>query len=426
MTETIESVTTTDMVLDEEAQRELAARMVEQARAAGIDLVGPGGLLTGLTKQVLEAALEEELSEHLGYDKHDPAGRNRENSRNGTRSKTVLTEVGPVELEVPRDRDGTFDPVIVKKRQRRLEGVDQIVLSLTARGLTTGEVAAHFADVYGASVSKDTVSRITEKVTGEMAEWATRPLDRVYPVIFIDAIVVKVRDGQVTNRPFYVVIGVTCAGERDILGIWAGDGGEGAKYWLAVLTEIKNRGVADVCIAVCDGLKGLPESITTVWELAQVQTCVIHLIRNTFRYAARQDWDQMAKDLRPVYTAVNADQAQAKMDDFAERWGTKYPAAVKLWRSAWSEFIPFLDYEVEIRKVICTTNAIESLNARYRRAVRARGHFPNEAAALKCLYLVTRSLDPTGRGRARWVIRWKAALNAFAITFDGRISPSMN
>lgn len=426
MTERIGSVTTTDTVLDEDAQRELAAQMVEQARAAGIDLVGPGGLLTGLTKQVLEAALEEELSEHLGYDKHDPAGRNKENSRNGTRAKTVLTEVGPVEIEVPRDRDGTFAPVIVKKRQRRLEGVDQIVLSLTARGLTTGEVAAHFADVYGASVSKDTISRITEKVSGEMAEWATRPLDRVYPVLFIDAIVVKVRDGQVTNRPFYVVIGVTTAGERDILGIWAGDGGEGAKYWLSVLTEIKNRGVQDVCIVVCDGLKGLPESITTTWELAQVQTCVIHLIRNTFRYAARQDWDAMAKDLRPVYTAVNAEQAQARMDDFAERWGAKYPAAVKLWRSAWGEFIPFLDYEVEIRKVICTTNAIESLNARYRRAVRARGHFPNEAAALKCLYLVTRSLDPTGRGRARWVIRWKAALNAFAITFDGRINPSIN
>ena len=426
MTETIESVRTTDAGLDEDAQRELAAKMVEQARAAGIDLVGPGGLLTGLTKQVLEAALEEELSEHLGYDKHDPVGRNKENSRNGTRAKTVLTEVGPVELEVPRDRDGTFDPVIVKKRQRRLEGVDQIVLSLTARGLTTGEVAAHFADVYGASVSKDTISRITEKVGAEMTEWASRPLDRVYPVLFIDAIVVKVRDGQVTNRPFYVVIGVTCAGERDILGIWAGDGGEGAKYWLSVLTEIKNRGVQDVCIVVCDGLKGLPESITTTWELAQVQTCVVHLIRNTFRYAARQDWDAMAKDLRPIYTAVNDKVAAERLEDFAERWGGKYPAAVKLWRSAWNEFIPFLDYEVEIRKVICTTNAIESLNARYRRAVRARGHFPNEAAALKCLYLVTRSLDPTGRGRARWVIRWKAALNAFAITFDGRISPSMN
>ncbi len=229
---------------------------------------------------------------------------------------------------------------------------------------------------------------------------------------------------RISNKPFYIVIGVTCAGERDILGIWAGDGGEGAKYWLAVLTEIKNRGVDDVCIVVCDGLKGLPEAITTTWELAQVQTCVIHLIRNTFRYTARQDWDQMARDLKPVYTAVNATQAEARMTEFAEKWQGKYPAAVKLWRSAWPEFIPFLDYDVEIRKIICTTNAIESLNARYRRAVRARGHFPNDAAALKCLYLVTRSLDPTGRGRARWVIRWKAALNAFAITFDGRINPS--
>jgi putative transposase len=426
MTETIDPVTTTHTVMDEDAQRELAARMVEQARAAGIDLVGPGGLLTGLTKQVLETALEEELSEHLGYDKHDPVGRNGENSRNGTRTKTVLTEIGPVDIDVPRDRDGSFEPVIVKKRQRRLDGVDQIVLSLTARGLTTGEVAAHFADVYGATVSKDTISRITEKVVGELAEWQNRPLDPVYPVIFIDAIVVKVRDGQVTNKPFYVVIGVTTAGERDILGIWAGDGGEGAKYWLNVLTEIKNRGVGDVCIVVCDGLKGLPDAITTTWPLAAVQTCVIHLIRNTFRYSARQDWDAMAKDLRPVYTAVNADQAQARMDDFTEKWQGKYPAAVNLWRNAWNEFIPFLDYDVEIRKIICTTNAIESLNARYRRAVRARGHFPNDAAAMKCLYLVTRSLDPAGRGRARWVIRWKAALNAFAITFDGRINPSIN
>jgi transposase-like protein len=338
----------------------------------------------------------------------------------------VLTEIGPVEIGVPRDRDGSFEPAIVKKRQRRLNGVDQLVLSLTARGLTTGEVSAHFADVYGASIGKDTISRITEKVTGEMADWQHRPLDRVYPVIFIDAIVVKVRDGQVTNKPFYVVIGVTTAGERDILGIWAGDGGEGAKYWLNVLTEIKNRGVQDVCIVVCDGLKGLPESITTTWELAQVQTCVIHLIRNTFRYSARQDWDAMAKDLRPVYTAVNAEQAEMRMNDFAGKWEGKYPAAIRLWRNAWNEFIPFLDYDVEIRKIICTTNAIESLNARYRRAVRARGHFPTDQAALKCLYLVTRSLDPTGRGRARWVIRWKAALNAFAITFDGRINPSGN
>jgi transposase-like protein len=278
--------------------------------------------------------------------------------------------------------------------------------------------------VYGATVSKDTVSRITDLVIEEMTEWCARPLDAVYPVIFIDALVVKIRDGQVTNRPIYVVVGVTVNGERDILGLWAGDGGEGAKFWLAVLTDLKNRGVTDVCMVVCDGLKGLPESITTTWSLAQVQTCILHLIRNTFRYASKADWEQLARDLRPVYTAPNAEAAAARFDELVETWGGKYPAIITLWRNAWEEFIPFLDYDIEIRRVICSTNAIESLNARYRRAVRARGHFPTEQAALKCLYLVTRSLDPTGRGRARWATRWKPALNAFAITFEGRLFPS--
>src|SRR6266536_3865175 len=418
MTETIEPM---PAQID---QQRLAQELVEKARAEGVDLVGPGGLLNGLTKTVLETALEAEMSEHLGYDKHDPAGRNRGNSRNGTRAKTVLSEVGPVEIDVPRDRDGSFEPVIVRKRARRLDGIDQLVLSLTARGLTTGEIAAHFDEVYGAKVSKDTISRITDKVVEEMTEWSQRPLDRVHPVLFVDAIMVKVRDGQVVNRPIYVVIGVTVNGERDILGLWAGDGSEGAKFWLQVLTEIKNRGVEDVCIVVCDGLKGLPESINTVWQLATVQACVIHLIRNTFRYASRKDWDALSKDLRPVYTAPTEPAAAARFDELADKWGGRYPAIVKLWRSAWAEFIPFLDYDVEIRRVICSTNAIESLNARYRRAVRARGHFPNEQAALKCLYLVTRSLDPTGRGKARWAMRWKPALNAFAITFEGRILPS--
>ena len=412
---------TTDSRIDQE---QLAREIVEQARAQRLELVGPDGLLTGLTKRVLETALETEMSEHLGYDKHDPAGRNRGNSRNGTRAKTVLTGLGPVEVEVPRDRDGTFEPVIVRKRQRRLDCIDQIVLSLTARGLTSGEVSAHLADVYGASIGKDTISRITDKVVEEMTEWANRPLDRVYPVLFIDAIMVKVRDGQVANRPIYAAIGVSVYGERDILGLWAGDGGEGAKYWLSVLTEIKNRGVADVCILVCDGLTGLPDAVTAVWPLTVVQTCIIHLLRNTFRYAGRQDWDAIAKDLKPVYTAPTAAAADARFAEFADTWGPRYPAVVRLWRSCWAEFIPFLDYDVEIRKVICSTNAIESLNARYRRAVRARGHFPTEQAALKCLYLVTRSLDPTGRGRARWVIRWKPALNAFAITFEGRLHPT--
>jgi putative transposase len=294
----------------------------------------------------------------------------------------------------------------------------------TARGLTTGEIAAHFGEVYGAKVSKDTISRITDKVVEEMSSWQARPLDRVYPVVFVDAIVVKIRDGQVTNRPVYVAIGVTVNGERDILGLWAGDGSEGAKFWLSVLTEIKNRGVEDVCILVCDGLKGLPDSVTTVWPLTTVQACLLHLIRNTFRYASRRDWDAIGKQLRPIYTTPTAAAASDRFDEFAEAWGGQYPAVVRLWRSAWAEFIPFLDYDVEIRRIICSTNAIESLNARYRRAVRARGHFPTEQAALKCLYLVTRSLDPTGRGKARWAMRWKPALNAFAITFDGRIVPS--
>jgi putative transposase len=266
-------------------QKELAERLLAQAKEQGVSLVGPGGLLNQLTRNVLETVLEAELTEHLGHEHgQTPIAANM---RNGTRSKTVLTEIGPVEIEVPRDRDGSFEPVIVPKRKRRLDGIDQIVLSLSARGLTTGEIAAHFEEVYGAKVSKDTISRITEKVAGELAEWSARPLDPVYPVLFVDAIVVKVRDGQVRNTPFYVVMGVTVNGEREILGIWAGDGGEGARFWLQVFSELKNRGVEDVFIAVCDGLKGLPEAITTTWERTVVQQCIVHLIRNSFRYAGR-------------------------------------------------------------------------------------------------------------------------------------------
>ena len=276
MTETIEPMTQAPI------DQQFAQDLVDRARAEGVDLTGPGGLLTGLTKQVLETALETELAEHLGYDKHDPAGRNRANSRNGTRSKTVLTEIGPVEIDVPRDREGSFEPVIVKKRQRRLSGIDNAVLALTARGLTTGEVEAFFDETYGVHLGKDTISRITEKVIEEMTDWCHRPLDSVYPVVFVDAVYVKIRDGQVVNRPIYVALAVTTNGEREILGLWAGDGSEGAKYWLSVLSEIKNRGVADVCIVVCDGLKGLPDAINTVWPAAIVQACVLHLIRNSF------------------------------------------------------------------------------------------------------------------------------------------------
>ncbi len=299
----------------------------------------------------------------------------------------ISDAAGEVRIDVPRDREGTFEPQIVKKRQRRLTEVDKVVLSLYAKGMTTGEISAHFAEIYGASVSKETISRITDKVVAEMTEWSTRPLDSVYVAVFIDAIVVKVREGQVANRPVYAVIGVTVDGHKDVLGLWSGSGGEGAKFWMGVLIDLKNRGVRDVFFVVCDGLKGLPDTVEAVWPEAIVQTCIIHLIRNTFRLTSRTDADAIKRDL---------------------------------WRNAWDEFIPFLDYDVEIRRVICSTNAIEPLNTRYRRAVRARGHFPGEQAALKCLYLVTRSLDPTGAGRARWTIRWKPVLNAFAITFGDR------
>ena len=257
---------------------ELAQQLVERAKAEGVKLTGPGGLLGDLTRRVLEAGLEGEMDTHVGYEKHAAEGRNGGNSRNGTRTKTVITDVGPVDIEVPRDRNGTFEPQIVRKHQRRLGGVDDMVLSLSAKGLTTGEISAHLDEVYGTSVSKDTISAITDRVLAEMADWQSRPLDAIYPVVFIDAIFVKIRDGQVANRPIYVAIGVTVDGERDILGLWAGQGGEGAKYWLTVLTEIKNRGVADVCIVCCDGLKGLPDSISATWPLAVVQTCVLHLI----------------------------------------------------------------------------------------------------------------------------------------------------
>jgi putative transposase len=403
---------------------ELVRQLTERARAEGLQLAGEGGLLQKLTKLVMESALDGELDDHLGYDKHDPAGRDGGNSRNGRRSKTLLTEAGPVEISVPRDRDGSFEPRIVAKRQRRLTGVDDLVISLSAKGLTHGEISAHLAEVYGAEVSKQTISTITDRVLEGMAEWQNRPLDPVYPVIFIDCVNVKIRDGQVANRPIYVALAVTVDGTREILGLWAGEhgDGEGAKYWLRVLTEIKNRGVADCCIVVCDGLKGLPDAVATVWPQTVVQTCIVHLLRNSFRYASKKDWSQIAKDLKPVYTAPSEAAALDRFAEFSGKWEKRYPAIIGLWTNAWAEFVPFLQFDNEIRTVICTTNAIESINARIRRAVNARGHFPTEQAALKCVYLAIMSLDPTGKGRKRWSNRWKAALNAFEITFDGRLS----
>jgi putative transposase len=403
---------------------QLIEQLADRARAQGLRLTGEGGLLARLTKTVIESALEGELDDHLGYAKHDPAGRNGGDSGNGRRGKTVLTDVGPVEIGVPRDRDGSFEPQLVAKHQRRLPGVEDLVISLSAKGLTTGEICAHLSEVYGAQVSKQTISTITDRVLEGMAEWQSRPLDVVYPVLFIDCVNVKIRDGNVANRPIYVALAVTVDGTRDILGLWAGEhgDGEGAKYWLRVLTEIKNRGVADVCLVVCDGLKGLPAAIETVWPQAITQTCVVHLLRASFGYASRRDWSAIAHDLKPVYTAVSEQAALEAFVAFTETWQQRYPAIVRLWENAWAEFVPFLQFDKEIRTVVCTTNAIESINARIRRAVNARGHFPNEQAAMKCVYLAVMSLDPTGTGRKRWSNRWKAALNAFEMTFDGRLS----
>lgn len=403
---------------------QLIEEMVGRARAEGLQLAGEGGLLQQLTKRLLESALEGEVADHLGYGRHDPAGKNGGNSRNGTRSKTVLTEVGPVEIAVPRDRDGSFEPKIVKKRQRGLTGVDEMVISLAAKGLTTGEVQAHLAEVYGTDVSRQTISTITDNVPrghGRMAEPPPRPglsrhLHRCHPRQD------PIRDGKVANRPVYVALAVTTEGRREILGLRAGDSGQGAKHWLHILTEIKNRRVGDVLVLVCDGLRGLPDAVGTLWPKTVVQTCVVHLLRNSFRYAARQGWDKIAKLLKPVYTAPTEEAALDRFAEFAEAWGGKYPAIVKLWENAWEDFTPFLRFDPEIRRIVCTTNAIESVNARIRRAVKARGHFPNEQAALKCVYMAIMSLDPTGKGQARWTMRWKTALNAFDITFDGRLT----
>jgi len=397
--------------------------LVRSARARGIALTGPGGLLQALTKTVIETALDEEMNEHLGYDKHDPSGRGSGNSRNGTRVKTLLTDnVGPVRINVPRDRDGTFDPVVVKKSQRRLGGVDTIVVSLAAKGLTTGEIAAHFEEIYGASLSKDTIAKITGQSMSAMADWAVRPLDSVYAAVFIDAVQVKVHDGKAAGRrPVYSAVGVDLAGRRHVLGLWAGTGGgESAAFWSRVLTELKSRNVQDIFYIVCDRMVGFQDSVEAVFPGATVQTCVFHLIRNTFKYASNKFWDQIATDLESIYRAPSHEDAWVAFEEFEAKWD--HPEISRLWRRAWKQFVPFLDYDAEIRTVLFSTNTIESVNARYRRAVAVHGSFPSEQAALKFLYLVTRSLDLDDQ--QRWITRWKPVLEALTIAYGHRMPGS--
>jgi putative transposase len=401
---------------------QLARELIDRAREQGVSLVGPDGLLAGVTKTVLQAALEAEMTEHLGYDKGERPTVRSGNHRNGTSPKTVLTEVGPVGIDVPRDRTGGFEPQIVPKHARRIEGFDEAIISLYAKGLTTGEIRAHLAEIYDVQVSRDLISRVTDKVVEELEAWRSRPLDGVYPVVLIDALYVKIREGQVANRPIYVALGINCAGERDVLGMWAGTGGEGAKQWMTYLAELRNRGVGDVCIVCCDGLKGLPEAIGEIWPQATVQLCVVHLARASLRYASKQHWSRLSRDMREIYTAPTETAAEQRFAEFRAEWGERYPAVIRLWTTCWDTFTPFLAFPPEIRKIIYTTNAIESLNARFRQAARRRGHFPTEQAALKSLYLVIRSPIKNRANVTGKTAGWKAALNALSLYYGDRIT----
>jgi putative transposase len=408
------------------SMREWAQELVSRARDEGVALTGDEGLLTSMVKEVLQAGLDVEMVEHLGYEPYEPSGRGSGNSRNGGYPKTVSTDVGPVELRMPRDRQGTFEPVTVPKHVRRLEGLGANVISLYAKGLTTGEIQAHLHEIYGTEVSRETISKITDAVLPDMLAWQSRPLDRVYPVLLIDAIVIKVRDSQVANRPVYVVIGVNLEGERDVLGLWLGPtGGEGAKQWMTMLTELKNRGVADALVVCCDGLRGLPEAIRVTWPEATVQTCVVHLVRNSLRYASKKYWAQITRELKEIYTASTVEAAQARFQEFSEQWKPLYPAMIQSWENSWQEFVPFLEFPVELRRIVYTTNAIESLNARFRRAVRHRGHFPNEQAAMKVLYLVATRRRPNRADLIGKINGWKEILNALTIHYGERLAANL-
>jgi putative transposase len=404
-----------DDVLDE---------LMARVDAEGAELLGPDGLLSHVTKAVLERAMEEELTGHLGYDKHDPAGRGSGNSRNGTSPKVVLCEAGAVDLDVPRDRNGDFDPVIVPKGTTRLKGFNDRIISLYARGMTVRDVQAHLEEIYGVEVSPDLISKVTDAVWDELEQWRNRPLDAMYPIVYIDALMIKIRDGVVANRPAYLAVGVDLDGRKHVLGIWIGDSkGEGAKFWLSVFSELKNRGVDDVLIVVCDGLTGLPDAIEAVWPHAVIQTCVVHLLRGSFRYASYKDRKRLAATMRPIYTAPSVDAAQEAFDAFEAEWGAKYPAIINLWRNSWDVFIPFLAYPPEIRRVVYTTNMIESINYQLRKVTKTRGHFPTEKAALKLLYLAVRNITTNRGGTAGTGTNgWKACLNALAIYFPDRIN----
>ena len=407
-------------------------KMIADAQDSGIPLLdGPGGLIGQLTARVIERALGAEMDDHLGYVKGDPAGNGSGNSRNGSFGKTVTTASGPVRISVPRDRTSAFEPRIVAKGQRRVGQVDEMILSLYARGMTTRDIQAHLAEVYGTQVSPGLVSAVTDVVADEITEWQNRPLDAFYAILYIDALVVKVRDGgQVDNKAAHLVTGVDADGFKHVLGIWLA-ASEGSRFWAGVLAELRNRGIKDVLFVCCDGLNGLPEAIQATWSKAKVQTCVIHLIRASMKYVSWKERKKAAAAMRPIYTAINEAAAKAALENLRRDFGKKSPGLVAAWDRAWGQFIPFLEFDSAIRKVIYTTNAIESVNFQLRKIMKNRGHFPGDDAAIKLLYLGIRNItgrhiDGDGlvlqRGqRGTGTYGWKAAMNAFAVAFGDRV-----
>lgn len=407
----------------EETRDELIDRLLAENGHGKDDVLGKDGLLGDLTKRLLERALSAELSEHVGYDKGDPAGSGSENSRNGTTPKTVHTDTGSVDIQVPRDRNGSFEPQIVKKGQSRLEGLSERVLSMYAGGMTVRDIRDQLADIYGVDVSPDTISRITNEINEEVKAWRSRPLDPVYPIVYLDAIVCKVRhEGTVVNKSAYLAVGIDVDGFKHVLGIWV-DTSEGAKFWTRGCNELRNRGVADVLVVVCDGLKGLPEAIESVWPAARVQTCIVHLMRESLNLCSYKDRKHVAADLKTIYRASSEEAAEHALEHVEQKWGSRYPGIIQKWYNAWERVTPFLQFPPEIRRVIYTTNTIESINSQLRKATRNRGHFPNDDALIKVLYLAVRRMESKGR-RGMGVSatdRWKQALNQFHTFFPGRL-----
>jgi putative transposase len=386
------------------------------------EIVGPGGLLAQLTKRLVERAMEVELTDHLGYEPHvEPPG-GTGNTRNGSTPKTLITDHGPVPIDTPRDRDGSFEPKIVRKRQRRFEGFDEKILALYSRGLSVRDIEAHLAEIYGVKVGRELISRVTDAVMEDVRAWAQRPLQDVYPVIFLDALVLRIREGgSVQRRACYLALGITLDGERDVLGMWFQET-EGAKFWMQVLADLKQRGVRDILICCVDGLKGFPEAIEAIFPNTTVQTCIVHLIRLSLKYVPRREREQVARDLKPIYTAVDADAAHDALERFDEKWGRRFPVITKAWLDAWEHVTPFLAFPEEVRRVIYTTNAIEALNRQLRKAIKTKGHFPNEDAARKLIYLALVNAVPQWT-RCR---NWTTALLAFKIHFGDRLPDTAN